>query len=234
MSDSFAVVLDELERCGSRIDCYGAPFLRLFPVTGAAVSTLGDLLGNKTLTATDDRAARIDGVQFEVREGPCWDALDSGLAVAESAMAVHGANRWPRFAAGVRKEAVASIFAYPLAVGPLRLGAVDMYSRTPAAMNDLQQSQASAMAEVIGRHVLRDAVQTAERELARVDARSRRTVHQATGMVLAQLDISADDAQLVLRGHSFAAGRTVAEVARDIVDRTLSFRIVGGRIEASR
>jgi hypothetical protein len=233
MSDSFAVVLDELEQCGSRFDCYGAPFLRLFPVTGAAVSTLGDLLGNATLTATDDRAARIDGAQFVVGEGPCWDALNTGLAVAESAMAVHGADRWPTFAAAVREEAVASIFAYPLVVGPLRLGAIDMYSRTPTAMDDRQQSQASAMAEVISRHVLRDAVQSAERELAEVDARSRRTVHQATGMVLAQLDLSADDAQLVLRGHSFAAGRAVAEVASDIVDRRLSFHVVDGRIEAS-
>jgi hypothetical protein len=233
MSDSFSVVLDDLERCGSRVDCYGAPFLRLFPVTGAAVSTLGTLLGNQTLTATDDRAARIDGAQFRVGEGPCWDALSSGRAVSEPAMAVHGAQRWPSFAAAVREEPVASIFAYPLAVGALRLGAVDMYSRTPITMTDRQESQATAMADVIGRHVLRDAMQTAERELARVDARARRIVHQATGMVLAQLDISADDAQLVLRGHSFAASRSVAEVANDIVDRRLSFQLVDGRIEAS-
>jgi hypothetical protein len=37
---------------------------------------------------------------------------------------------------------------------------------------------------------------------------SRREIHQATGMVLAQLNIAVDDAALLLRAHAFASGRT--------------------------
>jgi hypothetical protein len=50
---------------------------------------------------------------------------------------------------------------------------------------------------------------------------SRREVHRATGTILAQLHVSPADALLVLRGHAFASGRTVLEVAASVVDRTI-------------
>ena len=52
----------------------------------------------------------------------------------------------------------------------------------------------------------------------------RREVHQATGMILAQLDISATEAFIRLRAHAFATGRSVQEVAHDVVTRMLDFR----------
>ncbi|MCU1414843.1 MAG: transcriptional regulator, partial [Microbacteriaceae bacterium] len=45
----------------------------------------------------------------------------------------------------------------------------------------------------------------------------------ATGMVIAQLDISADDALLLLRAHAFSSGRSVREVSADVVSRRLVF-----------
>ena len=52
---------------------------------------------------------------------------------------------------------------------------------------------------------------------------SRREVHQATGMVLAQLDVTADDAILLLRAHAFSSGRSVREIANEVVERRLEF-----------
>jgi hypothetical protein len=42
-------------------------------------------------------------------------------------------------------------------------------------------------------------------------------------MVLAQLDIPAQDALVRLRAHAFAQGRPLGEVARDVVARRLVF-----------
>lgn len=53
------------------------------------------------------------------------------------------------------------------------------------------------------------------------DSASSQGVHQATGMVLAQLDVSAGEAYVRLRAHAFAYDRTLAEVARAVVERTL-------------
>jgi hypothetical protein len=75
--------------------------------------------------------------------------------------------------------------------------------------------------------VLHRAVQTATHQSEEggegAGAYSRREVHQATGMVLAQMHITPAEALLVLRGHAFASGRTVLEVAADVIDRRLDF-----------
>ena len=52
----------------------------------------------------------------------------------------------------------------------------------------------------------------------------RREVHQATGMILVQLDTTATIAYSRLQAYAFANGRTVQDVARDVVRRHLSFR----------
>jgi hypothetical protein len=51
----------------------------------------------------------------------------------------------------------------------------------------------------------------------------RAEVHQATGMILAQLDIPAQDAFVRLRAYAFADRRPLGEVARDVVARRLVF-----------
>jgi AmiR/NasT family two-component response regulator len=48
-------------------------------------------------------------------------------------------------------------------------------------------------------------------------------VHQATGMVLAQLDVGAREAYLRLRAHAFAEGLPLSEVAHAVLTRTLRF-----------
>jgi hypothetical protein len=45
----------------------------------------------------------------------------------------------------------------------------------------------------------------------------RAEVHQATGMVLAQLGISAEDALVRLRAHALVHQRLLIDVARDVI-----------------
>ncbi len=134
-------------------------------------------------------------MQFDLGEGPCWDAVRSGHPVLEPHFSVRSSTRWPALSAAIRDDHLRSIFAFPLAVGPLRIGAVDLYSVEPVDLDQTQAKQADTMAGVIGRHVLRQALNAVGRDYDyRGNAYSRRIVHQATGMVLAQLDLSADDA----------------------------------------
>ncbi len=48
-------------------------------------------------------------------------------------------------------------------------------------------------------------------------------VHQAAGMVAAQLGVSVRDALVRLRAHAFGNDRSLTDVARDVVDRRLRF-----------
>jgi AmiR/NasT family two-component response regulator len=50
-----------------------------------------------------------------------------------------------------------------------------------------------------------------------LNALSRAEVSQATGMLMAQLDIDAAAALARLRAHAYASGRSATDVARDIL-----------------
>jgi AmiR/NasT family two-component response regulator len=53
---------------------------------------------------------------------------------------------------------------------------------------------------------------------------ARAEVHQATGMVLVQLHMQADDALAILRAHAYAHDTTLADIAHQVVTRQLDFR----------
>jgi len=234
MSGSFAAAMDTLERSPGRPQVFCDAFLGVFPVSGASVATIGDVLGTQTLAASDGQAARLDELQFDLGEGPCWDAMRSAQPVLVPDIRTAEQNRWPALAHSLRAEKVSSVFAFPLVVGPLRFGAIDLYTAQPFRMDGVQAQQAGAMAAVVSRHVLRRAIaEIGDGSLDVGNAFSRRLIHQASGMVLAQLDMSADDARLVIQGHAFASERPMMEVAQDILDGRLRFVRTASGIEVA-
>ena len=195
MADSFAAAMDALDLARDRPAGFCEVFIDVFPVSGAAVSTIGEVLGSETLAASDEHAARLDELQFDLGEGPCWDAMRSGAAVLQPDIRETGRHRWPAFAASIKPDEVSSVFAFPLSVGPLRFGAIDLYSRKRVSLDDTQAQQAGMMADAVSRLVLRRALAAIGVEPDSAgNAYSRRLVHQASGMVLAQINVSAEDA----------------------------------------
>jgi len=236
MENRFEAAIEALSSMEGDGTSLAEPILDAVPVSGVSVSTIGTLLGSETLAATDDRIRRVDELQFDLNEGPCWDALAIGGPVFEPDLQGNPQHSWPAFREAIRNEEIAAIFAFPLLVGPLRIGAIDMYRTRPGAMSAEHREQTATLAEIIGRHILRRAMLLAGQDTAieRETPFSRRTVHQATGFVIAQLGISAEDALLLIQGQAFADGRSVQEVAGDIVGRRLRFTVEGNRIEETR
>jgi GAF domain-containing protein len=206
-----------------------APFLSLLPVSGAAVSILvRGAVGQSTVCASDRVAARLDELQFDLGEGPCWDAMWSGSPVLTPDFRRDGRASWPAFGEAVTNGAetavVTSVFAFPLSIGSLDIGAIDLYSAYSAHLAEEQVAEAAELADVAAWQVLRRILGD---ELAEQPAYSRREVHQATGMIIGQLDVSLEEASLLLRAHAFAAGRSVRDVANDVVARRIDLSTDG-------
>jgi len=219
-----ALALERATASGS--DLCG-PIVAAIGVSGAAVSTLGNPLGNETLCASDDHAARLDEIQLDLGEGPCWVAAGSRRPVLEPDMRNPSDISWPLARHAMLANGLGAVFAFPLVVAGLSLGAVDLYSRTARDISDQEVTDATSLSRIVARQVLRRALLSADLPQEESDAWegrfSRREVHQATGMVVAQMGIPPDDALLVLRGHAFATGRSVRDVAEDVVGRVLDF-----------
>lgn len=201
------------------------PVLHALPLDGAAISTLTEFLGNETVSASGPLAARLDELQFDLGEGPCWDAMRTGKPVLEPDVKSQPNGSWMAFSQAIAGHDVGAIYAFPLAFGPLKLGAMDLYSGAPRALSSREERQGSILAGLISRIVLDRAIRRADEPdlLGAEDQFSRRLIHQATGMVLAQLAISAEDARLLIQGHAFARNTSMREIAEEILERRLDF-----------
>ncbi|WP_167045415.1 GAF and ANTAR domain-containing protein [Salinibacterium sp. ZJ454] len=197
------------------------PFIVALAATGAAISTLGDPFGIEMVCASDAAAALLDEAQIDLGEGPGWDAASARLPVIVADIRAESGSSWPMLARSVNRAHVRAVHAFPLRVGALGIGAVTVYSDEPGAMAPEKLTVATGLASVAATHVMRRALARDPQELTDV-AYSRREVHQATGVVIAQLRLSAEDALLLIRAHSFASGIPVRDVAALIIGGALN------------
>ncbi|PPF10299.1 transcriptional regulator [Rathayibacter sp. AY1E9] len=192
------------------------PYLRGYPIDGVAISTLGSPFGGETVAASDSTASRLDEIQIDLGEGPCWEAIRAAGPV--SVPDTGAEERWPLFTEAIGPTAVRAVFAFPLSIAGLSIGAVDLYSRRPTSLSDSLLGRISASTTATALLVLAAVLRDNEVEES-TNPRSRRVVHQATGMIIARYGSTAEEAQLLLRAHAFAQQRSVVDVASGIVAR---------------
>jgi len=195
-----------------------APFLLAMPGTSVALSTLGASFGDETLCASDLVAARLDELQIDLGEGPSWQSVREHRPVLAADLRVTPSD-WPVFAKATEGMQTRSAFSFPLSIGALELGALGLYADDPETLTRHDVASVSALADIAATQVLR-------RTFARMDAPSdeaysRREVHQATGMVVAQLEVPAHEALVIIHAHAFAAGFSVRGLAAEIVARRI-------------
>ena len=90
-----------------------------------------------------------------------------------------------------------AIFGFPLQVGAVRLGALNLYCDRPGPLTDDQHADALVMADVAAQAVLVLQANAPPGKLAaelEAGADFQYVVHQASGMVAAQLDVSVGQA----------------------------------------
>jgi acyl-CoA reductase-like NAD-dependent aldehyde dehydrogenase len=109
------------------------------------------------------------------------------------------------------------------------VGALDLFRAEPGTLAAEQLAGAITAAELAAVPVLdlmdtdlQAAISDPNSDAwAELNALSRAEVSQATGMLMAQLDIDAAEALVRLRGRAYATDRSAIDVARDILDRRL-------------
>jgi len=201
-------------------------------VTGAGIMLIsGDVLRGSVCN-TNEVSALLEQLQFELGEGPCVDAYHLQRPVLEPDLAAPITPRWLAFTGPALEAGVRAIFAFPVQVGAVRLGALNLYCDRPGPLTDDQHADALVMAEVAAQAVL---VMQANAPPGRLAAELEAggdfhyVVHQASGMVAATLEVSVDQALIRLRAGAFGNDRALAEVVEDVVARTLRFDDQGTR-----
>ena len=171
-----------------------------------------------TLATTDAFAARLEDLQDVIGEGPGHAAWSSGGIEVSMVPGLQSLTRWPVFIEAVQEVADrVVIHAVPMRPWGRSLGIATLY-QVPGPPPDLllDADQLGFLASAVGAALIRDASAVEESEGAGPWA-SRAQVHQAAGMVIAQLHVGPDDALAVLRAHAYAQESTLAEIAASVV-----------------
>lgn len=192
----------------------------LMGADGASITLENTTPGRVTLCATDRRSELLEDLQDVLGEGPYLSAFATGQA-ATAWLSGPTAARWPRFAAAASKVigAAGALWSVPMRPGGQTLGTLSLYRLTQHELAEPLDA-AQPMADAAGAMLLTD-------PQAFLDSpqgggwSSRAVVHQATGMLIAQLGISADIALALLRGYAFDHHTELRHVAEAVVTHQL-------------
>lgn len=195
--------------------------VELLPVDGAAISVMGGAEHRELLYASDEVISRIAAMQFTLGEGPGFEAFETGRAVLVPDLADASPTSWPIFTSEIADLPVGALFAFPLQSGAIHIGVMDMYRRGTGWFTSAELATALQVVDLAVVALLGMPVSGLDGEWLAALPRDREEVHQATGMLIAQLGVPAEQALARLRGYAFVTGRLVEDVARDIVSRRL-------------
>lgn len=172
---------------------------------------------HEPLLGTDAVAENLEHLQFTLGEGPCVDASASGSPVLVPDLDDAGSltGRWPMFVHEASRLDVRAVFAFPLRLGAIALGAADLYRRAPGPLNREQLAGVLSLMEAVTL-VLLDPDGVPDSDLAAEPLSM--SVHRAAGMVMMQLGTGIDEALVRLRAVAFAEGVPIDELADDVVN----------------
>jgi GAF domain-containing protein len=195
-------------------------------MNGAGVMLMSGDVPQGSVCTSNAVSDLIEQLQFSLGQGPCIDAYDEGRPVLEPDLAEPAQSRWLAFTGPALDAGVRAVFGFPLRVGAVRLGALNLYRDQPGPLSDEQHADALVMADVAAELILMLQAQAPPGLLSielEAGADFQYVVHQASGMIAVQLGVGVGEALVRLRAYAFANDRRLTEVAADVVGRRLRF-----------
>jgi len=206
--------------------CRGA--VTLLTVTGAAVILMSDDEPGALTAAFGGRVAELEDLQFALGEGPCLESFRGGTPILEPDLSGGSELRWPAFTRGAAAVGARAVFVFPLRLGAIRLGVLYLFRDRAGSLSTAELVDALDLADLATVTVLELQSQAAPGDLGAGldgDWMHHAAVHQATGVLSAQLDTTLANALSRIRAHAYANDLSIYVVAADIL---------GGRLRLQR
>ena len=144
-------------------------------MSGASITLMGNGSPLTSLCTTNLMSERIEQLQYDLDEGPCIDAYRQDRPVIEPDLGGQRTPRWLAFSPAAIEAGARAVFGFPLRVGAVRLGALNLYRDQPGPLNDDEHADALVMADIAA-----EAALVLQASAAR--ARSRPSARRAPGL----------------------------------------------------
>lgn len=182
---------------------------------GCAVHLLTGAGSSEVAASSDSTSARAADLAFTTGEGPCLEAFRLRRPVLAVDLQ-QDATRWPGFVQAALEAEVAAVFCFPVQVGGVALGALELHSDHPRSLQDRELALALAFTQLTGRALLGELGQDLESPLSPL-LDHRAEIYQAQGMVMVDLGVELGEALVRMRAHAFSHGVPLIDLARSII-----------------
>jgi hypothetical protein len=195
-------------------------------VDGGGVALLSSTGVRTVVHTTDEASMALETFQIDLAEGPCVDAGRglSPVLISDLKNAGEGVSeRWPFFLPRADAIGIRGVFAFPLRIGSIVLGTLELYRTSPGKLEARELSTALRAAGDMGAAIVDAGGSPDEGGVGGADVdpadlgRSAASVHQAAGMVMVQLDVTIGEAMARLRARAFADGVPLNQLSADVV-----------------
>ncbi|MGW0905614.1 GAF domain-containing protein [Streptomyces sp. NPDC002853] len=179
----------------------------------AALTLVGEDLGQLAVAASDGRARGAQDLEFVLNSGPGLDAAGSRRTVFASGAGLE--RRWPGYGAGLAALGLSTVAALPLKSSGNCVGALILFDpASPPARSDTVHTVARALLNgvLLGPDGDLDLYGGAD---------IRAVVHQAAGALSAQAGRSLPDSLALIKARAFAYGESPEAVARRFLSGTM-------------
>lgn len=189
-------------------------------MAGAAVNLMSTSGSEGVVAASDSRCKDLVEMQFTTGQGPGHDAFALRRPVLAPDLASAAEQRWQGYASMALSAGVRSAFAFPLQLGDTRLGVLDVFGESPETPGDDEVAVALMFAQMATEILLDGPLTTAEGDLDPDVGNAlnyRVEIYQAQGILTVRLGVGLAEALARMRAYAFGQGRTLIELAHEII-----------------
>jgi GAF domain-containing protein len=191
----------------------------------AAGLLLADAQGTLRLVAASTEQARVAELfQIQNDEGPCLDCFSTGEAVIISDIrSEQSTARWPHFAAAAQEMGFAAVHAIPMRLRDQVIGTLNLFRTAPDGLDPAVARAARALVDVATIGILQErAVHQQELVASQLQLalNSRVMIEQAKGILAERLQISPDEAFVMLRRYARNHNHPLTQLAGDVIRGT--------------
>jgi hypothetical protein len=209
--------------------------LAVFQVDGASLALEHEDGSLSWVVVTDGAAGLLEDAQHELGEGPGLAAHADATAVAVVDLATD--RRFARLAAAAAQLGLHGVLAVPVAVAGRPVGALSVYATEPCPWSAIDVAAVGAYAGVVA-ELLRAAMALGARDAEVAELTQALTarvwVEQAKGALVATEGLDPAAASERLRARAGASQRTLADVAREVVQAAQQDRTAVIAVERAR
>jgi GAF domain-containing protein len=193
--------------------------VQLLGVSAAGILLTDERDNLQLVAASSEQTRLLELFQLETEQGPCVDCFRTGRPV--SVADLRTAGQWPHFTLAAAEVGFVAVHAVPMRLRTEVIGAMNLFSTTPGALDEGTRHVGQALADVATVGLLQHRTirqRTIVTEQLQTALNSRILIEQAKGVIAERHNLHMNQSFDLLRAPARSSNRSLSDLACAVVD----------------